>query len=364
MGDHAWTHSEPPLTIGRGLAAATGTIGGLLALAVLWTMVPTQAGRSAGVTAQSTIGKLRETGLVAGRTTVAATTTSPPTTAPASTAPPITRPVGVNHETTESSVGVVAPRPPSTYQLSESSTVAIGAVAVAVNGGSLVITTSRAVTANLTVDLLLPDGRTQTARVLFVDDRSGLAVLAPDTVQVVEAFTVATSIVPGDRLTFLGDVQFTITVGEDNFIDGTWADDSSIREGTPVVNQRGELVALCTHADGVGRLVQLAGLDELQQAISKFTGTAKVWLGVALNDDQAGELTISAVEPAGPAASAGVTSGDVITSLDGLAIVDRNSLTSALAIHAPGDVVQIGIRRADGSSVTLAVTLATPRTTL
>ncbi len=281
MGEHAWTHSEPPLTIGRGLAAATGTIGGLLALAVLWTMVPTQAGRSAGVTAQSTIGKLKETGLVAGRTTVPVTATSPPTTTPASTAPPITRPVAVNHEPTETSVGVVAPRPPSTYQLSEGNTVAIGAVAVAVNGGSLVITTSRAVTANLTVDLLLPDGRTQTARVLFVDDRSGLAVLAPDTIQVVEAFTVGASIVPGDQLTFLGDVQFTITVGEDNFIDGSWADDSSIREGTPVVNQRGELVALCTHADGVGRLVQLANLDELQEAIAPRTTLKGSWFNAA-----------------------------------------------------------------------------------
>ncbi len=357
-------HSEPALTIGRGLAAATGAIGGLLALAVLWTMLPTQAGRSAGVTAQSTIDKLTEAGLVAGRTTVAVTATSALITAPASTASLTTRPVAVNHETTESSVGVVAPRPLPTYQLSEGSTVTLGAVAVAVNGGSLVITTSRAVTANLTVDLLLPDGRTQTARVLFVDDRSGLAVLAPDAVQVVEAFTVATSIVPGDQLTFLGDVPFTITVGEDNFIDGAWADNSSIREGTPVVNQRGELVALCTHADGVGRLVQLANLDELQQAIAAFTGTAKVWLGVALNDDPSGELSISAVEPAGPAASAGLTSGDVITSIDGLAIVDRQSLTSALAIREPGDVVYIGIRRADGSSVTHAVTLAAPRTTL
>jgi S1-C subfamily serine protease len=170
--------------------------------------------------------------------------------------------------------------------------------------------------------------------------------------------------VPGDQLTFFGDVQLTITVGDDNSIDGSWADDSSIREGTPVVNQRGELVALCSHADGVARLVQLANLDELQQAIAAYTGTAKVWLGIALNDAPSGELSISAVEPAGPAASAGVTSGDVIVTIDGAAIANRQALTTALAIHVPGDVVQLGILRSDGTSLTLAITLADPKTTL
>jgi S1-C subfamily serine protease len=364
IGEHAWMHSEPPLTIGRGLTAATGAIGGLLALAVLWTMLPTQAGRGAGAAAQSTIAKLTETGLAAERTTVAVTATSAPTTEPGPSATPTTRPVAVNHEPTESSIGVVAQRPLPTYQLTEGSTVTLGAVAVAVNGGSLVITTSRAVTADLTVELLLPDGRTETARVLFVDDRSGLAVLAPETAHVVEAFTVATAVVPGDQLTFFGDVQLTITVGDDNSIDGSWADDSSIREGTPVVNQRGELVALCSHADGVARLVQLANLDDLQQAIAAYTGTAKVWLGIALNDAPSGELSISAVEPAGPAASAGVTSGDVIVTIDGAAIANRQALTTALAIHVPGDVVQLGILRSDGTSLTLAITLADPKTTL
>ena len=39
-----WTHTEPPLAIGRGLLITTGAIGGLLSLAVLWAMLPS-AGR-------------------------------------------------------------------------------------------------------------------------------------------------------------------------------------------------------------------------------------------------------------------------------------------------------------------------------
>ena len=53
MGEQAWVASEPPLTIGRGLTAATGVIGSVLALAVLWTMLPTHAGRTAAVSVPS-----------------------------------------------------------------------------------------------------------------------------------------------------------------------------------------------------------------------------------------------------------------------------------------------------------------------
>ena len=58
VGERAWVYSEPPLTIGRGLTAATGAIGGLLAMAVLWTMLPTQAGRNVVAIASSTVVEL------------------------------------------------------------------------------------------------------------------------------------------------------------------------------------------------------------------------------------------------------------------------------------------------------------------
>ena len=154
------------------------------------------------------------------------------------------------------------------------------------------------------------------------------------------------------------------TIGDDRAIDASWAGDASIREGTPVVNQRGELVALCSHADGVGRLVPLANLDQLQQAITSYTGQATVWMGIALGDDQDGGLAISAVDPAGPAATAGLTSGDVILTLDGTSLTEHIGLTDLLAAHRPGDVVEVGVRRADGSSATFRITLAQPKTTL
>jgi predicted metalloprotease with PDZ domain len=156
----------------------------------------------------------------------------------------------------------------------------------------------------------------------------------------------------------------TLTVTDDNTVDGAWAHDVSIREGTPVVNQRGELVALCSHSGGVGRLVQLGNLDELQQAIAGYSGAAKVWFGIALASGTGSELRIDAVDPAGPAATAGLTSGDVMLSIDGTSVTDGAAITSLLAAHQPGDVIPVEVRHADGTVATLAVTLGIPKTTL
>lgn len=371
FGQQQWLVTEPPLTIGRGLTAATGAVGGLLALAVLWTMLPTQAGRGAS-SVRSTLANRASTGLstdlIVGTADLTETTdVAPPTTrVVASTTMPAvatTRPPSGTQ--TNIATSVPAPeRPMATYSVVKIAEVDEGAIAVAVNGGTLVITTANAVSADLTVDLLLPDGSAETARVLFVDTRSGLAVLAPETVSEAAAFTVGKEIVAGDQLTFLGTTISTVTVTDDLAIDATWAD-TPHAEGTPVVNQRGELVALCTHdADDAAKLVPLANLDELQQAIASYNDSSKVWLGILLNDDPAGEVMVGAVDPAGPAADAGVAVGDLILAVDGVSITSTTELSSALAGHEPGDIVTVSVQRADGSFEELSITLGAPRAAL
>ena len=340
-------------------------------MAVLWTMLPTQAGRNVVATARSTIVELTGTGLVTNRTTVPVDTAAslPPSTSALASVTTTLRPVA-GLDPTQTSVASTVVRPLPTYEVSVGSDLSLGAVAVSVNGGSLLITTAQAVTADLTVDLLLSDGSTGIARVLFVDDRRGLAVLAPmasddgATITGIEAFTVSPTVAAGDQLTFFGDEQMTLTVTDENTIDGVWAADESIREGTPVVNQRGELVALCSHSDGMGRLVQLGNLDELQQAIASYKISATVWMGIAVTNNPAGELIIDAVDPAGPAATAGLLSGDVVQTLDGSAVSDSRSITSLLAAHVPGDVVPVEVRHADGTVATVNLTLGDPKTTL
>ncbi len=370
IGEQAWVYSEPPLTIGRGLTAATGAIGGLLAMAVLWAMLPTQAGRNPVATARSTVVELAGTGLFPSRATAPADDAAslPQSTVPLANVTTSVEPIaGLDPTQTSGATTILRPMP--TYQVSVGTDLSPGAVAVSVNGGSLLITTAQAVTADLKVDLLLSDGSSGSARVLFVDDRRGLAVLAPlaaadgTTMAGIESFTVSPIVAAGDQLTF-GDTQTIMTVADDNTLDTVWAADDTIREGTPVVNQRGELVALCSHRNGVARLVQLGNLDELQQAIAGYTMSATVWFGIAVTSNAAGEVTVDAVDPAGPAATAGLTSGDVLQSLDGSAVSDSRSITALLTTHKPGDVVPVVVRHGDGSLVTLNVTLGDPKTTL
>jgi S1-C subfamily serine protease len=360
MGQQAWVTSEPPLTIGRGLTVATGAVGGLLAVAVLWTMLPTHAGRSAGVSVLSTVATITSPVPPSAALLEPSTTSRPTTTS--TTAPPTSNTQAVVAATTVAPV--VEPLP--TYVVEHQGEVAMDlpAVAVAVSDGSLIITTAGAVATGDVVDLRLPDGGTEQARVLMVDQRTGLAVLAHDA-PAVQAFTVAPELQPGDVLSFYGTDQVTAVVQADGSVDTSAIEptpDSTLAEGTPVVNQRGELVALCSHSKAGPLLVTLAGLDQLRRALA--AGAAdKVWVGVMLTDAPELGLVVDTLDPAGPAADAGVQVGDRILSVDGIEVTDTTQLGGVLAGHSPGDTVTLVVQRGD-APITIAVVLGSPRSSL
>jgi len=362
MGAQAWTASEPPLTIGRGLTAVTGTIGVALALAVLWTMLPTHAGRTA-ISVRSTVANALLFPTAPSPATVA--------TAPAVDTTPVSRPPTTTALRAPSPVTAPAPLP--TYAVAAPGTPSTDptppAVAVAVNNGSLVLTTANAVSAGNTVDLVTPGGGTEQAKVLLVDQRNGFAVLSHDAGVSTDAFTVAPNLEPGDHLTFYGAAGVVGVVQPDGSIttntDPLTTDalnTPDLPEGTPVVNQRGELVALCSHDDDGPMLVTLSNLDALRRALD-HTSSTKVRLGVTLADDPAGAMTIGKIDPDGPAAAAGLQVGDAIVSIDGISVLDVSAIGAALADHAPGDTVAVTVLR-DAAQLTVAVTLQSNRPAL
>jgi hypothetical protein len=152
-------------------------------------------------------------------------------------------------------------------QIVEGSSADPNPIAVVIGDGSLAITTARAViegaSRDVGVPVAVPSGMNTTARVLLIDSAHGIAVLESDLGG--SALPVAHILRRGDVLTAVGDRRVSTVVGADGSITVGYPV-STMREGTPLVNQRGELVALITRRGGVVQVVELVGLtifDEL-----------------------------------------------------------------------------------------------------
>jgi serine protease Do len=64
---------------------------------------------------------------------------------------------------------------------------------------------------------------------------------------------------------------------------------------------------------------------------------------------------VAEVEPTSPAAKAGIETGDVITSVNGEAVVDSRDLAKKTAAIAPGSAINVGVFR-NGQEKTITVT--------
>lgn len=82
-------------------------------------------------------------------------------------------------------------------------------------------------------------------------------------------------------------------------------------------------------------------------------------LGIEVSEPDDGGVAIAAVDPDGPAADTGIATDDVIVDVDGTAITDLDTLTSALADHDLGDVVEVTVDPADGTddAITVEITV-------
>ncbi|MDQ6746592.1 MAG: trypsin-like peptidase domain-containing protein [Candidatus Dormibacteraeota bacterium] len=88
------------------------------------------------------------------------------------------------------------------------------------------------------------------------------------------------------------------------------------------------------------------------------TQSHRAFLGIrgAGASDGSGVI-IGQVESGGPAASAGLQAGDLLTGVNGQAIASTDKLNELLAGLKPGDHASLSVTRSDGSTTTLQVTL-------
>lgn len=249
IGQAAWVTSEPPVTIGRGLLVTSGAIGSALGVAVLYLLLPAGApSPSASPTVTSSVASLRPSIVtLADEPAVTSMLLSEPTEV-RTDGPGLTLPAA----DTPSTVLVMSVEAPTQEPLS---------VAVAIEGDPYVVTTANALESIGSIDLLGPGDVEVTPRMSaeLVSIEGDLAYLAPSEAMEVVSFAATATAEAGQSVTVLADDPAQVAYVESGTAGGVPELDAGlIVEGTPVIDDQGALVALCTVViDGDGAHVEM-----------------------------------------------------------------------------------------------------------
>ncbi|WP_328478744.1 trypsin-like peptidase domain-containing protein [Actinoplanes sp. NBC_00393] len=236
------------------------------------------------------------------------------------------------------------------------------------------------------------DGSTASARVVGRDPESDIAVikvaksgLTPVELGDSDAIAVGDPVLAfGSPLALVNTVTYGIVSAVDRTIEagdpgGTTRyyaaiqTDAAVNQGNsggPLVNAGGQVIGVNSVIRSVGGADTEAGniglafaipINQAKRVAQDIIDTGKARRTVigaeVVTGETAGGARLRAVEPAGPASTAGLKSGDVITKLDGHIVEDGTDLIALVRKHAPGSVVAVEYRRgtrAANASVTLA----------
>jgi putative serine protease PepD len=111
---------------------------------------------------------------------------------------------------------------------------------------------------------------------------------------------------------------------------------------------------------GIGFAVPSNTVRQVLPGLKQGRSVSHAWLGVTIDSSPARIATpgasIASLNANGPAESAGVQVGDLVTAVDGRAIGDASALSTAINRKAPGDHIKLTVER-NGSKTELDVTL-------
>ncbi|MCU1364417.1 MAG: hypothetical protein JWN39_56, partial [Ilumatobacteraceae bacterium] len=321
QGATEWVRSEPPLVVGRGLSVATGTVGAVLAVGLLWLLIPhDNKGGGVAVQGSTTVRVAAETLTsrltsslpptapaelsAAPITALAVTSTAPPPT-DGTTSPPPTRPTSPATSEPTASSSTAASTPPSSDAtlVDSSSPGSTGetappvetihpalALAVSVGSSHFVAATAAAVGNQSTMTVQLPSGNSTVASVVSVDTSTGIAVLAiPDDVDAAPIEPSGVSL-PTDAAIVLTPDPTPVSVWRDDTGTNLTADpELSVPEGSLVLDTDNRLIGMCTTtANGIHVLDAAALRDAINGAIAQ---QSPVWAGLHVAVADNGDVT-------------------------------------------------------------------------
>ncbi|PZE57247.1 septum formation initiator [Curtobacterium sp. MCLR17_044] len=148
------------------------------------------------------------------------------------------------------------------------------------------------------------------------------------------------------------------------------ADIVSGDSGGPVLDSEGEVVGMATAAssgtaDVTGYAIPITTAKTIAEKIlagessSTITIGLPAFLGVEVSNTSGttGGVAVAGTVEGSGAASAGLTAGDTITSIDGTAVTSSDQLTKAVQSHSVGDKVSVRYTDSTGAAKTVTITL-------
>ena len=260
---------------------------------------------------------------------------------------------------------------------------------VLITADGAILTNNHVVQNARRIDVVMQDGRTFRGRVVGTDPATDLAVIRVSGQNLPFARLADSSTARvGEWVVAIGcpfGLDYSVTAGVVsatgrgglgmNEIEDYLQTDASINPGNsggPLVNLRGEVLGINTmivgRGTGIGFAVPSSMARNVADQLLANGVVRRAWLGVGFQEltpelaanfgTQAhhGAL-ISHVDEKGPAASAPILPGDIVTSVDGVAVNEGRDLLRAVMTKPIGAVVQVGLLRA-GRSLTVPVVAA------
>jgi putative serine protease PepD len=137
--------------------------------------------------------------------------------------------------------------------------------------------------------------------------------------------------------------------------------------GGPTLDANGKVIGIvdqiatdgsADQSSGVGFAVPIDLVKSELQALESGKTVQHPYIGVSTSETSDGTngALVQSVVAGGPASTAGVKSGDVVTRIDGQRIEGTSDLVATVAGHKPGDKLALTVRRS-GETVQLTVTL-------
>jgi putative serine protease PepD len=262
-----------------------------------------------------------------------------------------------------------------------------------VDGKGHIVTAAHVVDGASSITVTFQDGTTRKATLLGNDNATDVAVLSVDASGLTLhplALGSSASLNVGDPVAAIGDpfaYQRSMSTGIVSGLDRTISapngftvahaiqTDASLNPGNsggPVLDDSGKVVGIVDQiatngssetSSGVGFAVPIDLVKSELSSLEAGKSVSHAYLGVStssVSSTTTGAL-VQSLSSGGPAADAGLRSGDVITKLGSTTIKGTNDLVAAIATHKPGDKVTVTVRR--GSDTTdLTVTLGTQPT--